>query len=252
MVSQALGVLTSAIGNDLQSSSACPVVDMIDEMVASLLQLICTAKPKIRSAAGKALQKCLASWPAETSAAVAGTDEEWRATELVQKLLIQPAPESLRPVVPPSVMSAAAVTSGHEAKSLATTIKAARREGGGVLKITCVDADDNKNDGGGSESVVAQMLPVVGCTNATADETGAVAVTSGGDDSKSTVAQSSPSSSKLAADNSESLAVGKSAGASVGAGMSSADIYGADREEGPYNALLDLLNSYVSDVFHHH
>ena len=86
MVLQAVLVLGSAIGNELPATCGC-----FDEMVAGLMRLVCTAKPKIRVAASKALQKALTAWPAETAAAISRADDEWRTHDLVQKLLVPPA-----------------------------------------------------------------------------------------------------------------------------------------------------------------
>jgi hypothetical protein len=47
------------------------------------------------------------------------------------------------------------------------------------------------------------------------------------------------------ADSFDSMVVGKSNSSN----MNSADMYGSERLDGPYNALLDLLNSYVRHLY---
>ena len=189
-VFQSVLVLTSAIGDELQSSCAS-----FDDMVLSLMRVICTAKPKIRGAANKAFQKALASWPSETNAAVARADDEWRTNELVQKLLVPAAHTSEASSSKPL---AAAVTSG-----LPTA--AARK----VPKVeTELDLDSDKQDAKVTEENNAVTTAV-----------------------------------EVQVDKFDSMVVGKSSG-----GVSSADMYGSERPEGPHSALLDLLNGYVSDT----
>ena len=48
------------------------------------------------------------------------------------------------------------------------------------------------------------------------------------------------------ADSFDSMVVGKS---SSGNNMNSADKFGSERLDGPYNTLLDLLNSYVGHLY---
>jgi len=224
VVLQGVVLLTSVIGKEMQSSCTS-----LDDMVLCVMRLICTAKPKIRGAANKALQKALASWPAETNAAVARADDEWRTNELVQKLLVAPpVSESLRSQSQSLALAGVVVTA----------VAVPSRDGVEAESVTV--AIDESTD----IAVVAVGTVGVG---AVADVTHAdVKVKTKPAVVKRAAVEEDVYAGKVGpADSFDSMVVGKSNSSN----MNSADMYGSERLDGPYNALLDLLNSYVRHLY---
>ena len=209
VVLQGVVLLTSVIGKEMQSSCTS-----LDDMVLCVMRLICTAKPKIRGAANKALQKALASWPAETNAAVARVDDEWRTNELVQKLLVAP------PV---------SESSQSQSQSLASAVIVAAVES---VTVAIDESTDIVGAVGGVAVADVTQPEVKVKTKQTVVKRAAV-------EEDVCVGKVAP------ADSFDSMVVGKSNSSN----MNSADMYGSERLDGPYNALLDLLNSYVRHLY---
>jgi hypothetical protein len=135
-VLQALLALCNMIGNELSDSGS-----HFDEMISGLVRLICTSKPKIRSAASKTLQKALSTWPADTKEAISRTDDDWRTNELVQKLLVSPLSSSAAPSVRQSDTELVETVS----QSIAVTDSVAR-DGGLITSTAAMTSSSSSID----------------------------------------------------------------------------------------------------------